>query len=184
MKNIVIIIWAIFFVACSNQNSFDKEKYMKEGKEIAQATGKTLAGHVKKAIQEKGPFEAIEFCSLSAYPLTDSLSNLYQVKISRKAVKYRNPDNKANEKESKIIEGYVQQIETGKKVKPQVLKEDGKIVFYAPIQLQHACLVCHGEPQKEIPDTLYRHIKKLYPEDIAVDFKEGDLRGVWRLEFE
>jgi hypothetical protein len=184
MKKIIFLaILAVFALSCSQTESFNKEKYLNEGKEIAQTAGKTLSGHVKKAIQEKGPIEAINFCKLSAYPLTDSLSELYDVKISRIAIKNRNPDNKASSDDIGIIKKYEELIAKGEKIKPQVQRQGDKIVFYAPIRLQHNCLVCHGKPQSEIPDTLFKHIQNLYPNDLAVNFKEGDLRGIWKLEF-
>ncbi len=185
MKKIIFVaVLAVFALSCSQTESFNKEKYLKEGKEIAQSTGKTLSGHVKKAMQKKGPIEAINFCKLSAYPLTDSLSKLYNVKISRVAIKNRNPENKATGEDIEIIKKYEEQIVKGEKIEPEVQRQEDKIVFYAPIRLQHACLVCHGKPQSEIPDTLFKHIQNLYPNDLAVNFKESDLRGIWKLEFE
>lgn len=184
MKKIIfVILTAILTVSCSQKENFDKEKYLNEGKKIVQSTGKTLSGHVKKAIQEKGPIEAINFCKLSAYPLTDSLSKQYNVKIKRLAIKNRNPENKATGKDIEVIEKYEMRIADNKKVKPNIQKQDNKIVFYAPIRLQNACLVCHGTPRSEIPDTLFNHIKSLYPNDLAINFNEGDLRGIWKLEF-
>ena len=183
MKKIIILFIGLFLFTCNSESAFNKEKYLNEGKEIAQSTGKTLSGHVKKAMQEKGPIEAINFCELSAYPLTDSLSKLYNVKISRVAIKSRNPENKATGEDIETIKKYEEQIVKGEEIKPQVQRQEDKIVFYAPIRLQHACLVCHGKPQSEIPDTLFKHIQSLYPNDLAVNFKEGDLRGIWKLEF-
>ncbi len=184
MKKIIVLFIGLFVFACNAKQSFDREKYLKEGKEIAQTTAKTLSGHVKKAIKEKGPIEAINFCKLSAYPLTDSLSELYKVKISRVAIKNRNPENKATAKDLEIFKKYEELIAKGEKVKPEIKSDNDKIVFYAPIRLQQACLICHGTPQSEIPDTLFKHIQTLYPDDLAVNFKEGDLRGIWKLEFE
>ncbi|MCF6239759.1 MAG: DUF3365 domain-containing protein [Bacteroidales bacterium] len=184
MKKIIVLFIGLLVFACNSEHKLDKEKYLNEGKEIAQSTAKTLSGHVKKAIKEKGPIEAINFCRLSAYPLTDSLSKLYDVKISRVALKNRNPENKAIGMDLEIIKRYEELIFKGEKVKPEIKKDKDKIVFYAPIRLQQACLICHGKPQSEIPDTLFKHIQTLYPDDLAVNFKEGDLRGVWKLEFE
>jgi cytochrome c553 len=45
------------------------------------------------------------------------------------------------------------------------------------------CLNCHGAPGKEIAAATVSKIQELYPDDSAVDFKEGDLRGVWHIVF-
>ncbi len=184
MKKVFIIALLSFYViACNQNNSFDKEKYLKLGKETAQATGKLLSTKVKKAITEQGPFEAISFCNLQAYPLTDSLSKIHNAVIKRVAIKYRNADNQANNQEEKIINKYINLLSENKALKPVLKKENEVIHFYAPIKLQHACLTCHGIPGTEIPDTLYNHIKDLYPKDLAINFKEGDIRGIWSIEF-
>lgn len=184
MKKISILFSLLFVFACNSKQPFDKEKYLNEGIQIAQTTGKTLSGHVKKAIIEQGPIEAINFCKLSAYPLTDSLSKQYNVKISRVAIKNRNPENKAMGNDLDIIKKYEVLIAKGEKIKPEVINIKDKILFYAPIRLKQACLVCHGNPQSDIPDTLFKHIQTLYVDDLAINFKEGDLRGIWKLEFE
>ena len=44
------------------------------------------------------------------------------------------------------------------------------------------CLNCHGEPGKEINESTLEKINSLYPEDKAIDFKVGDLRGMWSIE--
>jgi hypothetical protein len=45
------------------------------------------------------------------------------------------------------------------------------------------CLNCHGTPGKHIQDATLTKIQQLYPEDRAVNFKEGDLRGLWHIIF-
>jgi hypothetical protein len=42
---------------------------------------------------------------------------------------------------------------------------------------------CHGTPGKHIQDATLTRIQQLYPEDRAVNFKEGDLRGLWHIIF-
>lgn len=184
MKNILsIILSGVFIVSCSSSNDFDKEKYLKLGKETAQATGKVLLKNVKKTIKEQGPFEAISFCNMQAYPITDSLSKMHQANIKRVAIKFRNTDNKANEQEQEIINKYIKQLSQNKELKALVEKSGNTINFYAPIKVQKACLTCHGSVGTAISDTLYSHIKGLYPSDLAVNFKEDELRGIWSISF-
>ena len=182
-KAFIFLVFCFYAVSCNQKNVFDEEEYLTSGKEISQLTGKTLVGKVKKAIKEEGPFEAIDFCKLKAYPLTDSLSKLYQAEISRVAIKYRNLNNLANEQESKVINEYIKQLSQNKELEPLVIGEKEIIHYYAPIRVELACLTCHGNPGSDIPDTLYYHIKNLYPNDLAIEFKEGDIRGIWSISF-
>ncbi|RLD64846.1 MAG: hypothetical protein DRI95_10005 [Bacteroidetes bacterium] len=182
-KAFIFLLLCFYAISCNQNNSFNEGEYLKNGKEIYQLTGKTLVGKVKKAIKEDGPFGAIDFCKLKAYPLTDSLSKLYQAEITRVAIKYRNLNSKANKQEEKVINDYIKQLSQNIELKPIVIAEKEIIHYYAPIKVEHACLTCHGNPGSNIPDTLYNHIKNLYPDDIAIDFKEGDIRGIWRIRF-
>jgi hypothetical protein len=45
------------------------------------------------------------------------------------------------------------------------------------------CLACHGDPQKDIQPAVLQTISKLYPDDKAIGYKEGDLRGAWHIIF-
>ena len=46
--------------------------------------------------------------------------------------------------------------------------------------LQPLCLTCHGS---ELAPGVAEQISELYPEDHAIGFEAGDLRGVFWLEF-
>ena len=58
-----------------------------------------------------------------------------------------------------------------------------EIHFFKPILLQAMCLNCHGSPGEHIQAPTLARIQQLYPNDRAVNFKEGDLRGVWHIIF-
>ena len=58
-----------------------------------------------------------------------------------------------------------------------------EIHFFKPILLQAMCLNCHGSPGQDIQSPTLARIQQLYPDDRAVNFKEGDLRGVWHIIF-
>jgi hypothetical protein len=49
-----------------------------------------------------------------------------------------------------------------------------------PIYNQPLCLTCHGET---IDPELRARIRDLYPRDRATGFRDGDLRGVFWVEF-
>lgn len=43
------------------------------------------------------------------------------------------------------------------------------------------CLLCHGDAETRLPDVAKR-ITKYYPDDKAIDYQEGDFRGLIRIE--
>jgi hypothetical protein len=48
--------------------------------------------------------------------------------------------------------------------------------YVEPIYLQPLCATCHGDA---VEAGLLEHIRGLYPEDEAVGFRVGDLRGLF-----
>jgi hypothetical protein len=52
--------------------------------------------------------------------------------------------------------------------------------YVEPIGIKPLCLACHGEALA--PDVAAR-IGELYPKDRATGFTEGDLRGVFWVEY-
>ena len=57
---------------------------------------------------------------------------------------------------------------------------DGAERYVEPIRVQGLCLTCHGA---SLPAPVAARIAELYPEDQAVGFAEGDLRGLFWAEF-
>ena len=61
--------------------------------------------------------------------------------------------------------------------------EEGYPTFFAPILDKGLCLTCHGIVGETLLPENDEKIKTLYPEDKAVGYSEGDLRGVWSIMF-
>ncbi|TXB63993.1 DUF3365 domain-containing protein [Vicingus serpentipes] len=158
----------------------DKE-YLEEGKMIAESTFKVLSSNLQQAMAEGGIENALSYCNVNAMPLTDSLSKHYNVAIKRVSDKARNQLNLASKNEQKIIDNYLASTENRKPVLEQ--NENGKITFYAPIVAKALCLNCHGIEGEILSSENNEKIKLLYPEDKAIGYSEGDLRGVWSIMF-
>lgn len=175
----------LVFVSCSKTLSEEeKEQYLSQGKEIAMATANTLGSNLTQKMKNGGVVEAIPFCNVMAYPLTEQMSEKYNVSIKRTSHKIRNDINMPTVEESKIIDGYLQLAKEGKPIKPSIeIDKSGKPHFYAPILLQKKCLACHGTIGDNITMESDSIIKSYYGNDKAIGFKEGDLRGVWSIIF-
>lgn len=162
--------------------TINEDSLINLGANIAKQTFKTLSGHLQQQLQSGGVESAIKYCNLQAYPLTDSLSKEFNVTIKRVAERNRNNDNALNELDKEVFEGYKQDLADSVKITPQLkLNSEGKYVFYAPIQLKPMCVTCHGS--KEQIGSNYELISSLYPNDKAIDFLPGDLRGMWNITF-
>lgn len=162
----------------------EQEKYYLEtGNKITSAVFSVLSGELMGAMQADGVQGAMAYCNLQAYPLTDSLSNEFDAHIIRLAERYRNPDNRLQtDMDRKVFEEYdnmdAERLPTAERVK---LAGDKSVIFYKPIPLQPQCMACHG-PKSAIGEENLAYIRELYPDDKAINFAPGDLRGMWRVE--
>lgn len=178
-----------FLFACNNSEEKIKvvtpteEEYLIKGKEIAETTFNILSSNLKNAMDEGGLENALAFCNVNAMPLTDSLSDYYNVSIKRVSHKPRNLINEPTPQEQHVIDDYLT-LGALENMKPMIAKnEQQNIVFYAPIPTKGLCLNCHGIVGETLSLERYEVIKKFYPNDNAVGFKEGDFRGMWSITF-
>jgi methyl-accepting chemotaxis protein len=113
-----------------------------------------------------------------AKKLTDS-AGFY---IKQTSLKYRNPLNKPNQIEKRIL----MEFEKNKKL-PEYFEigknsEGKEVIRYAkPLKIKKGCLKCHGTPHTEVPDKLYNALVKDYG-NVAFDYKVGDIRGMVSVE--
>lgn len=211
MKKLALLfITASLFVACSSPNEQEladkkqaeqdsleivkqqqldeeKAKYGEIGFKYASTTKATLGKNLTGAIMEGGTEHALDFCNVQAMPLTDSMSQLHNAKITRVSDKARNSNNAANAKELEQIQYYKDLIaegKSGKDIKPNVEIEGNSVHFYYPIITNEMCLQCHGTKEEVVKPATLAMLADLYPEDKATGYGDNEVRGVWSIIFE
>ncbi len=137
---------------------------------------------LKSAMRQKSPIEAIGVCNESALSITAGLNDSLKVEVGRTSVKYRNPANKPSVKETEILQGYEDALTKGKALESQVVTSDDGTFYYSPIKMGAFCLTCHGNSEQINPE-LTEEIDRLYPEDLAKNYEEGQIRGMWTVKF-
>jgi cytochrome c553 len=162
------------------QRKGPKEK----GKEMAIATKQELGKNLMKAIAEKGTAGAVEFCNIQAIPITSAKEQEFNATIKRASDQPRNPDNKANERETEVISIFKEDIAKGETPDAIVDKNGNNFDFYYPITTNDMCLQCHGKVGDDISKQTYQSIQLKYPEDLAVGYGINEVRGVWHITFE
>lgn len=184
MKRFLVLFSVVLFGSCSNQSdSVEESSKLEQGKEIAGKSFQALSGKLMQAMGNGGPENAIGFCNVEALPLTDSLAKHFGVTIKRSALKYRNAENKPDSSELAALIQYSEEIAQGDQPKPYMIHVNGKEKFIAPIPTKSLCLVCHGVPGVNITEAVAEKINETYPDDMAIGFQEGDLRGIWSITF-
>ena len=160
-------------------------EYLEKGEEIIELSQAELLKNVGKAMGEGGPGNAVDFCSIHALSIKDSLSAKYGVEIRRITNKYRNPqDQPRTDTEMKVLDGYQSDAKLGKTLQAEVHSFNNRIEYYHPIFVSNgACLLCHGTPGEDISGQTQEMIQTHYPDDLATGFALNDFRGVWKITF-
>ncbi len=155
-----------------------------QGKQVVGMSFTALSQQLQRAISDRGLEGALAFCNVHALPITDSLSETMQVSISRTALRFRNPENAPDDIDQQVMERFQQLIaQLGKASDTLVRNHNGDLVYMAPIITLPACLQCHGVPDVEIKPQTMDLVRALYPDDRAIGFREGELRGMWKVKF-
>ena len=154
------------------------------GDKIATVAFQSLSGHLKSAMTSGGVANAINYCNVQALPLTDSLSRNFDVEIKRTSSQLRNPANAPDSLETYMLELYQDILKMKKPmVGKAILARDQNVRYFAPIMVKPQCLTCHGTVGQQVTDTTYSLLQARYPADAATGYKEGQLRGIWSVNY-
>ena len=164
---------------------------MDAAKEKAQQAAKTFSSALKTALKEKmeaeGTEGAIHFCHDEAPKIAARVSEEFGVRLGRVPVegRQRSPANTAEAWQAEGLNSFQEQLAAGTpmselvKVDTQHLPDGVGLRMMRGIPVEPACLACHGSAlSAETKNALQR----LYPNDQAVGFNEGDLRGALWVE--
>jgi len=182
MKKIILSIVAVAMSATFVSASTDKE-IKQEAKTAIMKMGTTLKAHMKQNMKAGGSMQAAAFCSNEARGIAKKVNDSYEkgVSVKRISLKYRNPADKPTADEAKVLEELHTAFDANKTVPKMLVKEisDNHYKVYKPIFINNGvCLQCHGVNGVR-DDKAYKLIEAKYPDDKAVGYKNGDLRGAF-----
>lgn len=160
----------------------DTMRYRQMGDSIVKQTFDTLRTQLSSTIQKEGFEGAIGFCKTNAYAIMDKLAS-DSVMVRRTAIKFRNPQNAPDSLEAAVLENYSDTAAGANNLQSVVVRVGDTVHYFKPIMLLSLCKNCHGDPVKDLTPAVLAAIHKDYPDDRAVGFAEGDLRGAWHLSF-
>lgn len=179
MTKKTILLASLLMVGCGTQNSTPAVKETK----VAQPQGVQnivgFIGGIKPALensmkQDPSGVHGSIFCASSAMDMTKGYNGTLKKgeTIRRTALKYRNPLNKPDAIDIKVMEEFVASKNYDK---PKVVIVEGVERTYKALPAKQECLICHGE---NVSKDVKKVILKSYPKDLATGFKLGDFRGV------
>lgn len=165
-------------VAGKSSLSMDKAALDEIAKEAVQALGSTLKDELESAIKSGGPVNALQVCNVRAPVIAEEISWEQDVLVSRTSLKYRNPDNAPAEWQTRVLEDFEAKKAAGADPATLVYSEivGDEYRFMKAIPTAGLCLTCHGTG---ISPEVTAELARLYPQDKATGFREGDLRGAF-----
>ncbi len=162
---------------------FDEAAVVERCRAAARRLGAGLKKALMGAMKQGGPAAAIDVCNLEAPAIADTLAAELGLEVGRTSLRRRNPANAPDAWEQAALAEFAARVEAGEK--PGELETgavaagpDGRPVYrwLRGIGTIGLCLRCHGA---EMDADLADRIAQLYPEDSAVGFAAGDLRGAF-----
>jgi hypothetical protein len=148
---------------------------------VAGALVQSLGGTLSAAVAERGAVGAMEVCNVEAMPLTRQVTEERGMEVKRTSWRVRNPANAPDALETEALAHFAARAEAGEAPTPWVQADpDGGWRFYQPLPTGELCLNCHGSPE-QLAEGVPEAIRRLYPEDEAVGFSAGELRGLLRV---
>lgn len=179
----VFAAFAYVFSAFDTKASVSEEyrtiaSYEEKAQEVIMVFQKALKGELMAAMQKGGPKAAVEICNEKAPQIAEKVNLEQGVIISRTSLKVRNPNNRPTDWEKKTLEVFEERQARGETLiamKTHKFDEEG-FTYMKPIPMMGMCAACHGT---NISKPLYENISKYYPDDAAIGFKPGDIRGAF-----
>ena len=151
---------------------------------IQHARGAALLAPFKTNLQQalreglaEGATEAVGACRIEAPEIAAKRSH-DGIRVGRTSHRLRNPANTAPDWVKPVLDGFA--ADPSDRTPKSRALPSGRVGYVEAIVTQPLCLTCHGDALA--PDVAER-ITSLYPEDRAVGYRAGDLRGVFWVEF-
>ena len=184
MKKSIFVIGILLIIGCTDSKKDNLE--IKKYEEELQSHASSFMGELKSVLlanmKEGGPLQAVSVCSDTASALTETFAENNNIYVKRVSFKNRNQKNIPDKYETEVLNSFHSLAKDGSLNKNHtsiilISKEDKNFVhFMKPLFVEAPCLNCHGT-KDQISSDVEDHINEKYPQDKAVDYKIGDLRG-------
>lgn len=169
------------------QPPFEEAAAIERGRGIAGATFQQLSGRLQAAMASEGPSGALQYCSVVALPLVDSLSAVQGIRIKRTSDRIRAPHDAPDADEQRRLNEVLALLSASTApadIPPQAVVLGDSVAYYQPILIaMPTCLKCHGAAGTDVDSLTMAAIRERYPGDAAMGYKVGDFRGLWSIRW-
>lgn len=155
--------------------------------DASRAVSAAFAAELKEALTKElaatGPIGAVDVCKSMAPKIAADASARTGWEVGRTSLKTRNPVN-APDAWAEVLKSFIARkaaSEDPAKMEAWTVAEDGgqrQFRYMKAMPAASLCLICHGT---SIDAELRAHLDALYPDDAAVGYGEGDIRGAFTI---
>lgn len=175
-------------VFAADKADTEHAQYLEESRKTAQEFMQTLGGTLKKQLELAGAESAINVCK----EIAPALARDYSIdgrEVKRVSLKNRNPEQGIPDAwEESVLAGFDLGQQQGKPLADMEVAKvndeaDGRWFRYMKaIPTQPMCLQCHGQPA-DISEGVRALLAKEYPNDKAVGYRAGQVRGAISIKY-
>lgn len=177
-----LILAVPLHILLSQSNDLKDNAALLKSRHIVTQFMQTYKTILLKAMNTGGASGAISVCADTAQAIAHSMGEKQSVTIQRVSTRWRNPANAPDHFEDSVLTLFGQRKSEGELNDQSenftiVQTDSGTVARYLkPIIVQSVCLSCHG-PEQSVTEEIRRTLKKRYPDDRALGYAVGDLRG-------
>jgi len=172
----------VFCISQAQQSIQDlrTDQALKEARDVSGELADEVRGLLLQEIGKGGFVNAVKVCSESAQKITKRFNERPGHIGRRISLRHRNPKNIPDDYERRKLEEF-DLLNHERRLGNdyfEVVKEDGLeyLRYMKPLIAIPLCMNCHG-PKENIPSEVRIILSEKYPEDRAIGFRVGDVRG-------
>lgn len=161
--------------------------WVAEARAVATAVPPKLLAVLTEAINQGGPEGAIGVCRDKAPQMAQAASAQSGWQIRRVSLRHRNPKAVPDAWELAALADFDRRAEAGESPatleRAEIVPDNGQPTYryLRALPTQALCVSCHGAPDKLSP-AVSAKLHELYPEDRAVGYSPGQIRGAITLK--
>ena len=184
MKTLRLALAALLALPLTAAEPPSPEALASQARSLAGNLMLSLQGELFAAMKDGGPVKALDVCRVRAPQIAAATATGTPWKIGRTAAKVRNRQNVPDAWETARLEEFRKRLASGEDMKAieafEVVQTGDRPTFryMKAIGTTSPCLNCHGPA---LAPEVAAKVRELYPEDQAVGFAAGQLRGAFTL---
>jgi hypothetical protein len=181
-RTVVVALMAQAFLMTGAGAQGTDPGWVADARSVAMSVPPKLLSVLQEEIARSGPEGAISTCRDQAPALARAASEQSGWNVRRVSLRNRNPKAVPDAWERAALEDFDRRAAANEPAarleRAELVQENGRAVqrYMRALPTIELCMNCHGTPDRVSPAVTAR-LKELYPDDRAVGYRVGEIRG-------